>query len=117
MPGPLAYPPTPTTTCGLNSRSNRTHSHHPQRQIERRPQPRSEAHILQLPRPHQLQPEPGLRNQLRLQPARRPDKPHLGAMRIAQLPRNRQRRNHMPAGPSTGNQNPQRAHAPLNLEP
>ena len=26
IPGPLAYPPTPTTTCGLNCRSSRTHS-------------------------------------------------------------------------------------------
>ena len=90
-------------------RSNPTHRITPSGRSSHRPQPRRQAHILQLPRPHQLQRKPRLRHQLRLKPPRRPHKPHLGPMRIAQLPRNRQRRNHMPAGPPTRNQNPQRA--------
>ena len=107
IPGPLAYPPTPTTTCGLNVAQQPHALQHSQRQIEHRPQPRRQAHILQLPRPHQLQPESGLGNQPRLQPPRRAHKPDLGAMPIAQFPRNRQRRNHMPAGSPARNQNSQ----------
>ena len=83
----------------------------PKRQIQHRPRPRRQTHILQLPHPNQLQRKSRLRHQPRLKPARRPHKPHLGPMRIPQLPRNRQRRNHMPAGPTARNQNPQSAFA------
>ena len=54
-----------------------------------------------------LQSAAPLGNEPRLQPARRSDEPHFRAMRIAELPRDRQRGNDVAAGAAARNQNPQ----------
>ena len=115
--GPEAYPPTPITTSGLKLRTNSTHRITPSGRSANVRSLRRQAHILQLPNPNQLQRKTSLRHQPSLQPPRRPHKPHLGPMRIPQLPRNRQRRNHMPTGSPTSNQNPQRRLAFYSLFP
>ena len=107
--GPLAYPPTPTTTSGLNSRSNDTHRITPTGRSINVRSARPQTHILQLPRPHQFQletPHPAPASSQF--PELSPDEPHLGPMHIPQLPPNRQRRNHMPASPPTSNHHSQR---------
>ncbi len=83
---------------------------HAERKVQHRAHARCHAHVLQLTRTHQVEPESGLGNQPRLQPARCADKPHLKAMFVAQLASNGKRRNHMAAGTAAGNDHPQRIH-------
>jgi hypothetical protein len=84
---------------------SRTHSTTPSGRSHR-PQPRRQAHILQLPRPHQLQPNPASGTSRVSSPRAVPTNRTSAPCAVAQLPRNRQRRNHMPAGPPARNQNP-----------
>ncbi len=91
---------------GLELAQQRHTPQHAHRQIGHRAQPRRQAYILQLSRPHQFQPKPRLGHQPRLQPARRTHKAHISSMLVAQLAPNRQRRNHVPTGPTPGDHHP-----------
>ena len=82
---------------------------HSQRKISHRLQPCHQAHVLQLPRPYQLQPEPGLGHQLGLEAPRCPDEQDVCSMFIPQLTPNRQRRHNVPPRPTTSNRHAQRS--------
>src|SRR5208337_3407338 len=102
--GPEAYPPTPITTSGSNSKHPGRSRNRP-RQIKHRLRPSHQADIFQRPNLNQFQREPGLRHQPRLNPTSRPDKKYLGAELLLKLLSNSQCRNNVSARPAARDNN------------
>ena len=98
----------PDHGIGMKLVENLKASPHTKRKIQQRPQPRLEAHALQLAYVNQLQPIPRRRNQPGLKAPRRADETHLGPITGPKLVGDRQGRNHMTARASAGDQHTQR---------
>ena len=102
MAGPDAYPPTPNTAPGLNSRISRRQAEDTARQIGEGAQAGHQRYVLELAHFDQVQREARGWNQPALHPARRAHEHDFGPLPGHKFASDRQRRDDMSASPAAG---------------